>query len=164
MRTAVYPGSFDPITLGHLDIVERGARLFDHLIVAVLVNLRKEPLFEVEERIAMATESVSHLPNVSVDHFPGLLVHYLRSKQARVIIRGLRAVSDFETELQLASMNKELMPDCETIFIPTEHQFSYLSSSIVKEIARHGGTVDRFVPERVKTRLESRYREESPGR
>ncbi len=149
MRIAVYPGTFDPVTKGHLYVVERSAKIFDHVVVAVLVNLKKEPLFSVEERMKFIADSVSHLSNVSVDHFSGLLVHFLQERQARFIIRGLRFVSDLETELQMASMNKDLMPDVETIFIPTHHEFSYLSSSIVKEVAHLGGDVSRFVPNNV---------------
>ena len=156
-RIAVYGGSFDPITKGHIDIVERGARIFDQVIVAVLVNLRKEPLFSVKERMDFIANATSHLPNVTVDHFPGLLVNYLKAKQAGFIIRGLRAVSDFESELQLASMNRELDPESETIFIPTHHEYSYLSSSIIKEIARHGGDVTCFVPAIVNDALIKKY-------
>ncbi len=145
-RVAVYGGSFDPITNGHLDIVERGARIFDQVIVAVLVNLQKKPFFTVEERMAFIAQATAHLDNVTVDFFPGLLVHYLQKKQAGFIIRGLRAVSDYENELQLASMNRELDAQAETIFIPTRHEYSYLSSSIIKEIARHKGDVSHFVP------------------
>ncbi len=156
-RIAVYGGSFDPITKGHLDIVERGARIFDQVIVAVLVNLRKEPLFTVEERMGFITQATSHLPNITIDHFPGLLVHYLKEKKAGFIIRGLRAVSDFESEVQLASMNRELDHEAETIFIPTHHEYSYLSSSIIKEIARHGGDVSHFVPAEVHAALLEKY-------
>ena len=156
-RIAVYGGSFDPITKGHLDIVERGARIFDQVVVAVLVNLRKEPLFSVEERMDFIASATNHLDNVTVDHFPGLLVNYLQQKKAGFIIRGLRAVSDFESELQLASMNRELDPQAETIFIPTHHEYSYLSSSIIKEIARHGGDVSHFVPAPVDTALKEKY-------
>lgn len=159
MRIAVYPGTFDPVTKGHLYVVERSAKIFDHVVVAVLVNLKKEPLFSVEERMKFIAESVSHLNNVSVDHFSGLLVHFLQERQARFIIRGLRFVSDLETELQMASMNKDLMPDAETIFIPTHHEFSYLSSSIVKEVAHLGGDVSRFVPTNVLQGFVAKYAE-----
>lgn len=159
VRTAVYPGSFDPLTLGHLDVVTRGAKMFDHVIVAVLVNLKKTPLFTSEERTALIRESVKGLPNVSVDSFSGLLVNYLQEKQATVIIRGLRFISDLETELQMASMNRELMPESETIFIPTNHEFSYLSSSLIKEIARHRGDVSRFVPGNVLHALREKQEE-----
>ncbi len=160
-RVAVYGGSFDPITRGHLDIVERGAKIFDQVIVAVLVNLRKEPLFTVEERMDFIAQATSHLQNVTVDHFPGLLVDYMKEKNAGFIIRGLRAVSDFESELQLASMNRELDHEAETIFIPTHHEYSYLSSSIIKEIARHRGDVSRFVPAAVHAALLVKYADDS---
>lgn len=160
-KIAVYGGSFDPVTRGHLDIIERGARIFDQVIVAVLINMRKEhvALFTVEERIKFISEATRHLPNVVVDGFPGLFVNYLKEKNVHFIIRGLRAVSDFESELQLASMNRELDPLAETIFIPTHHEYSYLSSSIVKEIALHGGNVEQFVPGQVNEALKIKYRE-----
>ena len=159
MRIAVYPGTFDPVTKGHLYVVERSAKIFDHVVVAVLVNLKKSPLFTVEERMQFISESVAHLDNVSVDYFSGLLVHFLQARQARFIIRGLRFVSDLETELQMASMNKDLMPDAETIFIPTHHEFSYLSSSLVKEVVHLGGDVSRFVPKNVLQAFAAKYAE-----
>jgi pantetheine-phosphate adenylyltransferase len=155
---AVYPGSFDPLTFGHLDVAQRAAKMFDHLVVAVLDNVRKAPLFSVAERVEFIREAVSHLDNVSVDSFSGLLVDYVREKRAHVIIRGLRFISDLESELQMSSMNKDLLPTAETIFIPTQHEYSYLSSSIVKEVASHGGDVSRFVPSSVKDALASRVK------
>ncbi len=149
MRTAVYPGTFDPVTYGHIDVIERAAKMFDRVIVAVLINLKKTPMFSIEERVEFIKDGVKHLPNVEVDYFNGLIVNYLESQNAWVIIRGLRFISDLETELQMASMNKNLMPQCDTIFIPTSIEYSYLSSSIVKEIARHGGDVGHFVPDTV---------------
>ena len=158
MRSAVYGGSFDPITNGHVDIVKRAAKMFDTVVIAVLVNVKKAPLFSVEERMRLIAQAVHNLSNVTVDYFPGLLVDYMKLRQAQVIIRGLRAVSDFENELQLASMNRELHPEAETIFIPTHHEFSYLSSSMIKEIASYGGSVDRFVPEHVRAALQDKYK------
>lgn len=157
MRIAIYPGSFDPVTLGHLDITERGAKTFDKLIVAVMVNPHKNPLFDEEERKELIREAVKHLPNVEVDSFPGLLVDYAREKGAQVIIKGLRFVSDFESELQMASMNRMMYEDAETFFIPTNHNFSYLSSSIVKEIARHGGPISELVPAHVEKAIREKY-------
>nr|NNM90051.1 pantetheine-phosphate adenylyltransferase [Bacilli bacterium] len=157
MKIAVYPGSFDPVTKGHLYVMERSAKMFDHVIVAVLVNVKKTPFFSVEERMQFIRQSVAHLENVSVDFFSGLLVHYLQEKKAQFIIRGLRFVSDLETELQMASMNKDLLPEAETIFIPTHHEYSYISSSIVKEVARLGGDIQRFVPEQVFHAFTARY-------
>jgi pantetheine-phosphate adenylyltransferase len=157
MKIAIYPGSFDPVTLGHLDIAERGAKVFDKVIVAVMVNPHKNPLFTIEERKELIREAVSHLPNVEVDSFPGLLVNYARAKGAEVIIKGLRAVSDFESELQMASLNRLMYEGAETLFIPTNHKYSYLSSSIVKEIARHGGPISELVPPNVERALREKY-------
>ena len=131
---AVYPGSFDPITNGHIYIAERAAALFDELVVSVLLNPQKQSAFTVEERQAMAREALSHLPNVKISSFNGLLVDFLRQERSRIIIRGLRALSDFEYEFQLALMNRQLAPDIETLFIVTDAKYSYLSSSAVKEI------------------------------
>jgi pantetheine-phosphate adenylyltransferase len=157
MQTAIYPGSFDPITLGHLDIVERASNIFERVVIAVMVNPHKNPLFTVEERTELIRKSVAHLPNVTVDSFPGLLVDYICTHNIDVIIKGLRAVTDFETELQMAHMNKKLYPKAETFFMPTNTRFSYLSSSIVKELARHGGDVRDLVPECVYEMLRSKY-------
>jgi pantetheine-phosphate adenylyltransferase len=157
MRIAIYPGSFDPLTNGHLDIAQRGAKTFDKLIIAVMVNPHKNPLFTVEERKELIREAVKHLPNVEVDSFPGLLVNYAREKGVTAIIKGLRAVSDFEMELQHATLNRLMYPEAETLFIPTNYQYSYLSSSIVKEIARHGGSVSELVPPHVEKRLREKY-------
>jgi pantetheine-phosphate adenylyltransferase len=143
---AIYPGSFDPITLGHLDIIERGCCLFDQVIVAVLNNPTKKPLFSVHQRIDQIRESTQHLPNLEVDSFNGLTVTYARLRDARVLLRGLRAVSDFEMELQMAHTNKTLSDDIETVFLATSNEYSFLSSSLVKEIARFGGPIDHLVP------------------
>ncbi|UOF89216.1 pantetheine-phosphate adenylyltransferase [Fodinisporobacter ferrooxydans] len=158
MRAAIYPGSFDPITLGHLDIIKRSARVFDRVIVAIMVNPQKNPLFSVEERKTLIAQSVQHLANVQIDSFPGLLVDYVRRNHVDVIIKGLRAVSDFEAELQMALMNRKLYAGAETFFIPTDAQYSYISSSLVKEIARHGGDVKDLVPDPVWRELRNKYR------
>jgi pantetheine-phosphate adenylyltransferase len=157
MRIAIYPGSFDPMTLGHLDIVERSSKIFDKLIVAVMVNPHKNPLFNEEERKDLIREAVKHLPNVEVDSFPGLLVNYAQRQGATVIIKGLRFVSDFESELQMAALNRQMNDQAETLFMPTSQKHSYLSSSIVKEIARHGGPVADLVPAHVETAMRAKY-------
>jgi len=146
---AIYPGSFDPITLGHLDIIERGCRLFERVIVAVLRNPNKTPLFTEQERIHQIRLSTAHLPNVEVDSFEGLTVNYAQIRQAQALLRGLRAVSDFEAELQMAHTNKTLSNQIETVFLATSNAYSFLSSSLVKEIARFGGSVDHLVPPHV---------------
>ncbi len=156
MKKAVYPGSFDPITNGHVYIAERAASIFDVLVVAVLENPHKSPTFSLEERAAMVRESLAHLMNVKVKTFSGLLIDFMRSEKSRVIIRGLRALSDFEYEFQLAQMNRELAPEVETMFIVTDPKYSYLSSSMVKEVFRFGGSVRNLVPPGVYRRLKER--------
>lgn len=146
---AIYPGSFDPITLGHLDIITRGSRLFDHVVVVVSRNPGKSPLFSVEQRMEQVRLSVAHLTNVEVDSFDGLTVNYARSRQAQVLLRGLRVLSDFEKELQMAHTNKTLSQDIETLFLSTSTEYSFLSSSLVKEIARFGGPLEHLVPHHV---------------
>jgi pantetheine-phosphate adenylyltransferase len=153
---AVYPGSFDPFTNGHLDITQRGATLFDELIVAVLVNTDKNAMFSVEERQMMTREAVVHLPNVRVMAFEGLLVDFMRLQRSRVILRGLRALSDFEYEFQLAQMNKQLAPETETFFMVTDAKYSYLSSRGVKEVFNFGGAIQEFVPPGVFRRMRER--------
>jgi pantetheine-phosphate adenylyltransferase len=153
MRIAVCPGSFDPVTMGHLDVFERASRMSDQVIVAVLINKQKSSLFTLDERIEMLTEATSHLPNVSVDSFYGLLVDYCRDHNVNAIVKGLRAVSDFDYELQMAQMNYRLTK-VETCFISTNPRYSYLSSSLVKEVATHGGNVSGLVPDVVLKRLE----------
>jgi len=158
MRTAIYPGSFDPLTNGHLDVVQRAAKLFDTVIVAVAKNEGKHPLFGLEERVALVQQSVKKLPNVQVDAFDGLLVNYVVSKRARAIVRGLRAISDFEFEFQLALMNRKLNENVETIFMMPKDTYTFLSSRIVKEIARLGGDVRPFVPLPVQKALKQKLK------
>ena len=153
---AIYPGSFDPVTNGHLDLIERGAKIFDRLIVAVLRNLEKAPLFNLEERVDMLREVTRPWPNVEVDVFDGLLVDYVRRRKARVILRGIRAVSDYEYELQMALMNRKLEPDIETVFLMPAEAYSYLSSRLVREIARLGGPLLGMVPPAVEQRLRTK--------
>lgn len=153
---AVYPGSFDPITNGHLDLIERGARLCDRLIVAVLGNENKQPLFTVEERMEMLREAVADYPNVEVDSFGGLLVDYARHKGATAILRGIRAISDYEYELQMALMNRRLCPEVETVFLMAGEAYSFISSRIVKEVIRLGGNLVGLVPPSVEVRLRNR--------
>ena len=150
---AIYPGSFDPITNGHLDLIERGSKIFEHLVVSVLRNDEKDPLFTVEERIAMLEQTTSRFPNVSVDHFEGLLVDYARRQNATAVLRGIRAISDYEYELQMALMNRKLAPAIETVFMMPADSYSYVSSRLVKEIFRLGGSVRGLVPELVEERL-----------
>ena len=153
MVRAVYPGTFDPVTNGHLDVVERSARIFDELIVAVTTNPAKTPWFSVEERVEMLRLCCRHLSNVRVEAFDGLLVRFVRAQGAQVIVKGLRAVSDFDYEFQMAAMNHHLAPDIETLFLMTSLPFAYLSSSIVKEIALLGGDLKGLVPDFVAERL-----------
>lgn len=149
MTIAVYPGSFDPVTLGHLDIIVRGSKIFDKVVVAILENPNKNPLFSVGERADFIIKATKDLGNVEVDSFHGLLADYMISINARVIIKGLRAVSDFEYELQMASINKKLAPEVETFFMMTNNRHSFLSSSVVKEVAKYGGEVGDLVPKEV---------------
>ena len=153
---AVYPGSFDPITNGHLDLIERGSKIFDELIVAVLRNPEKDPLFTVEERMEMLREAAHHCPNVSVDSFHGLLVDYAVRKQVRVILRGIRAISDFENEMTMALMNRKLDQNLETVFMMPAVSYSFLSSRLVREIVRFGGDVRGLVPPLVEARLRAK--------
>ena len=146
MRIGVCPGSFDPVTLGHLDIIERGSRIVDRLVVGVLENSSKSPMFTVEERIALLKKATEDLPNVEVLPFSGLLVDFLKEQNAAIVIRGLRAVTDFEYELQLAQANRSLLPQMETVFLTTNVSYSYISSTIVKDVLRHNGNVEHFVP------------------
>ncbi|MEN2766558.1 pantetheine-phosphate adenylyltransferase [Ornithinibacillus xuwenensis] len=156
-RLAICPGSFDPITYGHLDIIERGAKIFDEVIVAVFNNQSKAPLFSVEERMELIKESTRHIPNVTVDSSAGLLIEYADQKNAQVILRGLRAVSDFEYEMQITAMNRKLDNKIETLFMMTNNQYSFLSSSIVKEVAKYKADVMDLVPSVVAEALKKKY-------
>ena len=152
-RIAVYPGSFDPLTNGHVDIIVRGARLVDRIIVAILVNVEKQPLFSVADRVSITREVFQDQPNVEVDTFEGLLVDYIKRRQASVIVRGLRAVADFEFEMQRALMNRHLNPGVETVFMMPSEQYTYVSSRLIKEVAALGGSVSGLVPPTVEARL-----------
>lgn len=155
---AVYPGSFDPLTNGHLDIIERASKLYSEVTVAVLVNTSKQGLFSLQERVEMIKEEVKHLPNVKVDSFVGLLMNYCEDNDIHVIIRGLRAISDYEYEMQIAQMNRTLNEDVETVFLMTNTKYSFLSSSIVKEVTRFGGEVDGIIPVSVQQKLKEKFR------
>jgi pantetheine-phosphate adenylyltransferase len=156
-KIAVCPGSFDPITYGHLDIIQRGAKVFDEVYVCVLNNSSKKPLFTVEERVQLIEEVTKPIPNVKVDTFQGLLVDYAKSVNANAIIRGLRAVSDFEYEMQITSVNRVLNEDIETFFVMTNNQYSFLSSSIVKEVAKYNGNISELVPKPVEEALKKKF-------
>jgi pantetheine-phosphate adenylyltransferase len=151
---AIYPGSFDPITLGHLDIIERACSLFEKVIVAIACNPNKNPLFSVQQRIQQIQECTQHLPNVEIDSFSTLTVTYAQNRQAKVLLRGLRVLSDFEYELQMAHTNKSISQHIETVFLATSNEYSFLSSSLVKEIARFGGSVAHLVPPTIAIELE----------
>ncbi|MEZ8222332.1 Phosphopantetheine adenylyltransferase [Candidatus Fervidibacteria bacterium JGI MDM2 JNZ-1-D12] len=159
MIRAVYPGTFDPVTNGHLDVIERAAKIFDELIVAVTTNPAKTPWFTLEERVEMLKECCSHLPNVTVEAFDGLLVNFVRQKGAKVIIKGLRAVTDFDYEFQMAAINRKLAPEIETLFLMTSLPYAYLSSSAVKEVASLNGCLKDLVPENVAKRLRQKVEE-----
>ncbi len=162
MKRAVYPGTFDPLTLGHLDIIERAAELFDELVIGVLFNSAKTPLFSVEERVKMLEQATAGIPNVRVLSFGGLSVDFARSCGAKVIVRGLRLITDFEYELQMAQTNRKLAPDVDTTFLYTSIQYSYLSSTTVKEVAAFGGDISEFVPgfveEAIRLKLQGQQR------
>lgn len=149
MKVAIYPGSFDPITKGHLDIIKRGAKVFDKLIVGVLINVDKKGLFEIEERVELIQRVTKDLPNVEVKSFEGLLVDFAKMNESNIILKGLRAVSDFEYEFQMALMNSKLNPNIETVFMMTSTDFSYLSSSSVKQVAKFGGNINGLVPDEI---------------
>ncbi len=156
-RKAIYPGTFDPITNGHIDIVRRATAIFDQVIVAVTTNPAKSPLFTVEERLEMARQALADIDNAVVDRFEGLLVDYARRVGAVAVIRGLRAVSDFEMEFQMALVNRKLYPDLVTVFLMPNEKYTYLNSTVVKEVARFGGNVSCFVPEVVERKLKERF-------
>lgn len=157
MRTAIYPGSFDPLTNGHLSLIHRGLKVFDKLIVAIAVNPKKTPLFSVAERKELILGAVNNDARVEVDDFQGLLVDYAKKRQAYVVLRGLRAVSDFEFEFQLANMNRRLAPDLETVFMMTGEDYFYISSNIVREVASFGGNVEGIVPPNVLEKLKHKF-------
>ena len=157
MKKAIYPGSFDPITFGHLDIIERSSKIVDELVIGVLNNSAKNSLFSLEERVSMIEEMTKDLPNVTVSSFNGLLVDYMREIGATINIRGLRAVTDFEYEVQIAQTNHVQNPDMETIFLTTNLKYSYLSSTIVKEFASYGGDISKFVPEPIIEKIYKKY-------
>ncbi len=163
MKRAIYPGSFDPLTLGHLDIIVRSAKMVDELVVGVLHNSAKNSLFSTDERVSMIKEVTKDIPNVKVTSFNGLLVNYMKEIDASLIIRGLRAVTDFEYELQIAQTNRVENPNVETIFLTTSLQYSYLSSTIVKEFASYGGDISKFVPPEFIDRIYAKYQIERTG-
>jgi len=153
---AIYPGSFDPLTNGHLDLIERGSRLVDSLIVAILQNTQKQPLFSVAQRTDMLHEAAAHLSNVEIDSFEGLLVDYAARRNANAILRGIRAISDYETELQMALLNRRMRPETETVFLMAREEYSFISSRMIKEIITLGGDVSTFVPEPVARRVRAK--------
>lgn len=157
MKTAIYPGSFDPVTLGHYDIIERSSQIFDKVIVGVLKNNAKSPLFSVEERVKMLEDVTANLPNVEVQSFNGLLIDFVRQNHANVIVRGLRAITDFEYELQLAQMNRVIAPEIDTLFLTTNLKYAYLSSSTAKEVAMYGGDISAFLDPAVAERVREKY-------
>ena len=159
MLRAIYPGSFDPVTFGHIDIIERAARISDELIVGVLQNKAKTPLFSVEERVIMLREVTKHLKNVKIIPFEGLLIEFAKQMDAKVIVRGLRAITDFEYELQMSQTNRKLNSDVETLFLTTSLDYSYLSSTTVKEVASFGGDITQFVPEFVAEKVTEKIKE-----
>lgn len=158
MRIGIYPGSFDPITLGHLDVIERAAKLVDNLIIGVLNNSSKQPLFSAEDRVDMIKLVTAHIPNVKVEAFEGLLVDFAKEKNANIVVRGLRAVTDFEYELQMAQTNSKISSQVDTIFLATNVKYAYLSSSVVREIAKYGGDISHFVPEEIMPLVYNKYK------
>lgn len=159
MKLAIYPGSFDPVTLGHLDIIERASKLFDHLIIGVLNNSAKKPLFSVEERVHMLEEVTKEIPNVEVQSFDGLMVEFARESGVRAVVRGLRAITDFEYELQIAQLNRVMAPEIDTVFLTTNLKYAYLSSSSVKEVAAYGGDITPFLTPYVVEQVHKKFEE-----
>lgn len=157
-RRAIYPGTFDPITNGHIDIVTRATMMFDQVVLAIAASPSKKPMFTLEERVALAKEATSHLPGVEVVGFSDLMANFARDQQANILIRGLRAVADFEYEMQLAHMNRHLMPELESVFLMPSKEWSFISSSLVKEVARHAGDVTHFLPANVHQALMDKLR------
>ncbi len=157
MKTAIYPGSFDPVTLGHYDIIERSSKIFDKVIVGVLINSAKSPLFSVEERVKMLEDVTADLPNVEIKFFNGLLIDFVRQNEANVIVRGLRAVTDFDYELQLAQMNRVIAPEIDTLFLTTNLKYAYLSSSMVKEVAMYGGDISEFLEPAIADKVRAKF-------
>lgn len=157
MKTAIYPGSFDPVTLGHFDIIKRSSEIFDQVIVGVLCNNAKSPLFSVEERVKMLEEVTKDIPNVEVQSCDGLLIDFMRQNHAKVIVRGLRAITDFEYELQLAQMNRVIAPEIDTLFLTTNLKYAYLSSSMAKEVAMYGGDISEFLDPVIAKRVQEKY-------
>jgi pantetheine-phosphate adenylyltransferase len=159
MKVAIYPGSFDPVTLGHLNIIERSAKIFDHLIVCVMVNSEKNPMFTADERVELIQRVTTHLPNVTVESYCGLLADYAKEKGSCVIVKGLRAITDFEAEFQMAIINRKLSPGLDTMFLTAENRFMYLSSSAVKEIGRYNADPRDFIPEQIIPDFQKRIQE-----
>lgn len=157
MKRAIYPGSFDPVTFGHIDMIERSAKIVDELVVAILVNSAKNPLFSVEERVSMLREITGHVPNIKITSFHGLLIDYARKVDASIIVRGLRAVTDFEYELQIAQTNRIVDDRVDTVFLTTSLEYAYLSSTIVKEVASYGGDISHFVLEQLIDRIYAKF-------
>lgn len=164
MKKAIYPGSFDPVTLGHIDVIERASKLFDHLIIAVLGNSAKTPLFSTEERVNMLKEVTKHIPNVEVKSFGGLTVDFAKTHGANAMVRGLRAVTDFEYELQIAQLNHVINPEIDTVFLTTDLKYAYLSSSSVKEVAAYGGDISQFVTPHVEAEVKKKYEGKIKGK
>ncbi len=158
---AIYPGTFDPLTNGHLDLIARGSKIFDHLVVAILNNSEKQPLFPVQDRVEMITEATREFGNISVSTFDGLLVEFARQQQAQALLRGIRAISDYEYEFQMALMNRRLAPQLETVFMMPAEKYSYVSSRLIREVFRLGGSVEGLVPASVVERMQTRAAKES---
>ena len=161
MKAAIYPGSFDPVTFGHLDVIRRAASIFDELTVSVLNNTQKTPLFSVEERVNILEKATKDIPNVIIKPFNGLSVNFAKENEAQVIVRGLRAVTDFEYELQMAQTNRVLAPDVDTVFLTTSLEYAYVSSTIMKEVARFGGDLSKFAPPEIIQALHSKMQEQN---